>query len=129
MAVTQSEIDSTILLSEGMLTHWVIAASKQDAFGNWEQALCFMDRAEESAQKIGVLETNCDVDISEFVNENTSKLICDINEDTGIGKWAIKPSVRGCNIFKIRGGQLPPPYGEFTQDEFVVAEVTEVELV
>lgn len=126
MSVKQEDIDATVDTLNGELAHWVLAASKMDAFGNWEQALCFLDRAEKVAQKIGVLQTKCDVDISEFVNTNAAAQQCDIENDRGIGEWAIPPSARNCGIFTIRGGQQPPPYGEFTRVEFVVNEFTEV---
>lgn len=125
--VTQSEIDGTISLLEGQLAHLVLKAANQDSRGNWEKALCTLDNAEAIAQNIGVLETTCDVDISDLVNENAT-VQCDIENDRGIGEWAIPPSVRSCGIFKIRGGQLPPPYGEFKQGEFVVQEFAEVSL-
>jgi len=126
MGVTQEEIDATISVLNGELVHWVLSAAKQDAFGNWDTALCFLDKAEVVSQKIGVLQTKCDVDISDFVNENTSIVQCDIENDRGIGEWAIPPSARSCGIFKIRGGQLPPPYGEFAIVEFNTNEITEV---
>lgn len=126
MPVSQNEIDGTIILEEGKLISNIIAAAKTDSRGDWKGAICKLKAAEKSALNIAVLETKCDADISEFVNENTQALVCDLENDTGIGKWAIAPSARGCNVFKIRKSQSPPPYGEFSQLEFVVNEVTEV---
>ena len=126
MPVTQADINATIYLAEGELVSFVKSAAVMDSYGNWDQAVCFLEKAEKVATRIGVLETKCDVDISEFVNENAAQNVCNIDEDRGIGEWAIKPSIRGCNVFRIRDGQLPPPYGEFTQNEFVTEEFTEV---
>lgn len=124
--ITQAEIDNTIILEQNKLVYNTLKAAKQDKMGNWSEAECYLTKAEKSRRNIRVLRTKCDTDISCFVNENTEALVCNLEEDTGIGKWAIKPSLRNCNIFKIRGGQLPPPYGEFSLLEFPPEEVTEV---
>lgn len=126
MAVTQQDIDATIDILHGEMFHWLHAAAQQDAFGNWDLAKCFLEKAEKVSQRIGVLETKCDVDISEFVNENAAAIQCDIDNDRGIGEWAIPPGDVRCGIFTIRKGITPPPYGEFVQVEFVTDEFTEV---
>lgn len=114
-------------MSENNLVVHVLNASKKDSVGDWDSAVCNLVFAEKEHKKISVLETKCDTDISEFVNENAFVSVCDIENDRGIGEWAIRPSLRNCNVFRIRGGQLPPPYGEFVQEEFVAQEVTEVQ--
>lgn len=126
MAVTQQDIDATIETLYGEMFHWLHAGAEQDTFGNWELAQCFLDKAEVVSQRIGVLQTKCDVDISEYVNENAAAIQCDIENDRGIGEWAIPPGDVRCGIFRVRKGATPPPYGEFVRSEFVAAEFTEV---
>lgn len=125
MAVTQADIDVTIEALQGTTFHWLNAAAEQDTFGNWETAQCFLDKAEDAALRVGVLQTKCDRDISEFVNENAAAAQCDLENDRGIGEWAIPPGDVRCGIFKIRRGITPPPYGEFRRTEFVTNHFTE----
>jgi len=127
MAVSQEDINDSIRVEQDKLVHWMINAGKQDAYGNWDKSECFADKSEKSSLAIGVLETGCEgKDISDFVNENTSPSVrCDLTK-VGIGYDAVERSTRDCRVIRVPLSNVPPPYGEFTQLEFVTVEFTEV---
>jgi len=125
--ISQEDISSSILINENKMVFQIIESAKNDACGMWEESVSILEEASKYSNIIGVLKTTCkDADISDFVNENTGIQNCDIDNDRGIGEWAIKPSLRGCNVFKIRKGLTPPPFGEFSQSDFLGENFTKV---
>lgn len=123
---TEAQINGSIDIWEGQLVHYTLGAAIQDQYGNWNQAECFLNKATNTYIKIWNLESICP-DAEKEILPNA--LSCDLSQK-GIGVWAIESPVAaaaiGCSVLQLADGQGPPPYGEFTQQEFVTNEFTEV---
>ena len=124
--IQQALIDDSIAILERELVHFVVTAAKLDGYGNWEQAICFMDKACAVSKKISVLESDCPDAVKEVL---PGAGICTV-DNIGVGQWAIGNTIGGssigCNVFEIRNSVFAPPYGEFKIVEFVTNNVTEI---
>lgn len=118
--VTEQEIQNNVFVADNYVIRNVISAAVQDGRGNWEEAVCFLNKALEYDTKIGIYENTCEVP---DLNENIGDLCSGLD---GIGEWQIEVSPAGCGVLSVAVGQGPPPYGEFSQLEFVVNNVTKV---
>lgn len=109
-------------LNANIITN-LLKASAAQVCGATITVNCHLDKVFDNMVAKEELESLCPTNVP--VYDQNIALLCDLENDKGIGEWAIERSLRGCNIFKIRFSQQPPPYGEFSFCEHQTNNYTE----